>query len=188
MADTHTAFYTANQIEVETWTVEGHTAKTWRVSREFAPGRVWQRIVRLSDIGHTFHVTPRAALAYLASEAEADIKRLTDQVQRKRTTLGMIESQIRRLDKAQVVGASPAAKPETPMHLDRGHDATIEQRQAATASGSDEQGDEGTHQDVPALPAPEQSASGAVSGGLHGQSVPALQARVLGASPAAKEK
>ena len=100
MAETHTTFYSVSAGEVETWTVESSTAKTWLVARDHGYGFTSRRTIRSVDIGHTFHITPRAALNARADEIRDDIKHLTARLQRRRTALGMLESQMLKLDGA----------------------------------------------------------------------------------------
>lgn len=97
MAEIHTEFYTADAGSVEVWQVESATARTWKVSRELASGHRWRRVVKSADIGHTYHLTPLAALAAIAEVERNRIKFTKGQLQRHRTTLGMIEAQMRKI-------------------------------------------------------------------------------------------
>jgi hypothetical protein len=97
MAETHSEFYTADIGGVQTWRVESHTARTWKVVRELTHGHQWRRTVRTADIGHTYHITPLAALNAVRDNERNEIRMIKDRLQRKRTALGMVESEMRRL-------------------------------------------------------------------------------------------
>jgi hypothetical protein len=97
MAETHTTFYTASDLKLETWTVEKHTARTWLVARQLSRGYTWRRTVRSADIGVTWHITPVAALAAKAREIQGRIDSAKRELQTYRTSLGIVESQLRKL-------------------------------------------------------------------------------------------
>lgn len=94
---THKEFYTADCGGAQVWRVVSNTARTWKVVREVAYGRPWSRTVRAAEIGQKFHVTPLAALAALARQERDEIRILKDRLQRKRTALGMVEAEMRKL-------------------------------------------------------------------------------------------
>jgi hypothetical protein len=96
MAETHSEFYTADVGGVHTWRVESHTARTWKVARDITHGHTWRRVVRMADIGQTYFVTPLAALGDVARRERNEIRILKDRLQKKRTSLGMIESEMRK--------------------------------------------------------------------------------------------
>jgi hypothetical protein len=95
MAKTHSAFYTADEGGATEWLVIKSTAKTWTVRRE---DKAWgSRLVRSSEIGHAWHLTPLGALNAYADKIREELKWAEQRVHGRRTALGMVDSQIRRI-------------------------------------------------------------------------------------------